>query len=94
MNEARVKRLAGEGQIEFTRKMFRHFYQKGIAAELLSNAIQNGEVVHEEVFSEPDFSFNIKAPKPLSAHEFVCVQTPDGKMVRVVGVMKSKKAVK
>jgi hypothetical protein len=87
MNENRVKRLAKEGYVEFTRKIMLRLSRIGLKTEQLAAAIAKSSVESEDVFSEPDFTFSLTLPKPHSDHRLVCVQTPDGKYVRVVGII-------
>ncbi len=94
MNEARVKNLAKEGKIEFTRKMFRRLLREEIDAAAFGASIAKGDVSGENIYSDPDFSFSMRLPEPYHAREAVCVQTADGKAVRVVGFYQSRKKAK
>jgi hypothetical protein len=91
MNEARVKRLAAEGQVEFTKKMFRRFNRTAMDVGALVRTIAAGEVKDENVFSDPDFSFRMGLSQRDRDGDLVCVQTPDGRTVRVVGYLRMRK---
>jgi hypothetical protein len=92
MNEARVKKLAQEGSVEFTRKMFKRFMKSDTSLTELVKIISLSECKDEDVFSAPDFTFLMGLPDRDRDGDCVCVQSSEGKTVRVVGYIPKKKA--
>ncbi len=52
--------------------------------------LSQSSVKDEDVFSSPDFTCALGTNKPSATMNYVCVQSPDGKILRVVGYMKKK----
>ncbi|MAT38997.1 MAG: hypothetical protein CL946_05270 [Ectothiorhodospiraceae bacterium] len=88
MKQARVKKLATEGHLELTRKMFQKLVGRGVELDSLAGSVAKGEIDEAPAFLEPDDTFIVKQGKKKSDEDLVCVQTHDGKMVRIVGVIK------
>jgi hypothetical protein len=91
MNEARVKKLAQEGSVEFTRKMFKRFMKEGVSLAELVNTISHSECKDEDIFSSPDFTFQMGLPARERDGDCVCVQSSEGKTIRVVGYIRKSK---
>jgi hypothetical protein len=91
MNEARIKKLASEGKIEFSKKMLRRFFKLKIPMQEILRELSRSSVVDEEVFSSPDFTFTLRDTSGETHMDYVCVQSPDGRTLRVVGCMNKKK---
>ena len=90
MNEARIKKLASEGKIEFTKKTFKRFLKLGIPIQQIMIELSQSTVKDEDVFSAPDFTFTLGAKNPTATMNYVCVQSPDGKILRIVGYLNKK----
>jgi hypothetical protein len=91
MNEARVRRLATEGQVEVTVKMFRRLSRKGISLTDMAAQLGRSEMKDENVFAYPDFACLLGLPGKDRDADLVCVQTPDGRTVRIVGYIDNRK---
>ena len=85
MNPARVKRLIAEGQIELTKKMFRRLSGQGLRLSDVVKQLQSSEWKDEDVLAYPDFTFQLGLPRKDRDRDYICVQTADGRTVRVVG---------
>jgi hypothetical protein len=85
MNEVRVRRLASEGQVELTKKMFRRLNRAGVRTSQLVATLAKSELKDEDVFSSPDFAFRMGTAQKDRPADLVCVQTGDGRTVRIVG---------
>jgi hypothetical protein len=91
MNEARVRRLAAEGQVEITVKMLRRLARRGITLRPLIEALAVSELKEENVLAYPDFACRLGTKDRDRAADLVCVQTPDGRTVRIVGYLERKR---
>jgi hypothetical protein len=87
MNEARVRRLATEGRVELTRKMFKRLTRMSIRTSALVARISRCEMKDENVFAYPDFACRMGLRTDARDFDMVCVQTGDGRTVRIVGVL-------
>ncbi len=85
MNETRVKRLASENRVELSKKMFKRFCRDGFVISDLVKMLAQSELKDENVLSDPDFNFQMGLPQKNRKGDLICVQTPDGKTVRIVG---------
>ena len=85
MNPSRVKRLIAEGQVEYTKKMFKRLTAQGISLRTLSGILAASEFKDENVLADPDFTFQMGLPGKVRDRDYICVQTADGRTVRVVG---------
>lgn len=93
MNEARVRRLAAEGQVEVTVKMLRRLARRGIVLRPLVAMLATAEMKEENVFAYPDFACRLGTTDKNRKADLVCVQTPDGRTVRIVGYLERKTSV-
>jgi hypothetical protein len=87
MNLARVKMLAGQGNVEATRKVLKRFSQMDLRLSEIAASMQTAAVQAEDVFSVPDFTFQLRTEKIGDIGDLVCVQTGDGRSVRIVGAI-------
>ena len=85
MNEARVRGLARDEQVELTKKMLKRFSKKQIDLHALFKSLAVSEIKGENVLSYPDFNFGMGLPKKEREYDVVITQTPDGRAVRIVG---------
>lgn len=85
MNETRVRRLAAEGHAELTKKMLRRFGKADISVAACIRMLAGSELKRENVFAYPDFNFQMGLPAKERIMDLICVQTPDGRTVRIVG---------
>ena len=85
MNPARVKRLIAEGQVELTKKMFKRLTQQDVRLGDLVRGLGGWEFKDEDVLAYPDFTFQLGRPGKDRERDYVCVQTQDGRTVRLVG---------
>jgi hypothetical protein len=90
MNEVRVKKLAAEGKVEFTKKIFKRFLRQHLLVADILGELAQSSVKDEDVFSSPDFTFTLGTKDPAGKRDYVCVQATDGKALRIVGYMKQK----
>ncbi|MBI5647033.1 MAG: hypothetical protein HY962_08860 [Ignavibacteriae bacterium] len=90
MNEARVRRLAKEGRVELTRKMFKRLTRDGYAVTDLVTSLTISEIKNEDVLAYPDFACALGTRDTTRRHDIVCVQTGDGTTVRLVGLFHRK----
>jgi hypothetical protein len=84
MNPSRVKRLISEGQVELTKKMFKRLTMQGVAFGPLKQLLSAMEFKDEDVLAYPDFTFQMGVPGKIRDRDYICVQTADGRTVRVV----------
>jgi hypothetical protein len=82
MNEARIKKLASEEKI-FKRILKLNIPMRDVMCELSQSSVKD-----EDVFSSPDFTFTLCANNPTASMHYVCAQSPDGKILRIVGYKK------
>ena len=94
MNETRVKRLVAEGQVELTMKMFKRLTKHGFSVSRLVDQLAKSELKDEDVFAYPDFTFQMGLPQKERDGDLVCVQTADGRTVRIVGYFDKRIKVK
>jgi hypothetical protein len=84
MNPSRVKRLIVEGQLELTKKLFKRLTYQGVDFHQLAHTLAASEFKDEDVLAYPDFTFQMGAPGKVRERDYICVQTADGRTVRVV----------
>ena len=87
MNEVRVRALARDEQIELTKKMLKRISKKQIDLHSLIKSLTQSELKNENVLSYPDFNFGMGIPKKERPYDVVITQTPDGRAVRIVGLI-------
>jgi len=84
MIPSRVKRLIAEGQVELTKKMFKRLTMQGVVFPDLVKRLNASEFKDEDVLAYPDFTFQMGLPGKVRDRDYICVQTADGRTVRVV----------
>ncbi len=87
MNESRVRRLATEGRVEVTRKMFKRLTRMSIRTSALVARVSRCEMKDENVFAYPDYACRLGLREATRDFDMVCVQTGDGRTVRIVGIV-------
>ena len=70
---------------------FKRFMKDGTSLSELARTISCSECKGEDVFSAPDFSFQMGLPERERDGDCICVQSSDGKTIRVVGYIRKRK---
>ena len=94
MNQARVLRLAAEGHVEVTKKLLRRCGRQERSVSMLTQTLAKSELKDENVLAYPDFTFKMGLPSKERDLDLVCVQTPDGRTVRIVALIERMKTKK
>ncbi|MDH7516371.1 MAG: hypothetical protein QHI48_10930 [Bacteroidota bacterium] len=86
MNEARVRKLASEGAVELPSRVFKRFTRLGYDVREMVEALTFAQIKRENPFAHPDFTCTLGSGSERHPWDLVCVQTPDGRTVRIVGM--------
>lgn len=87
MIESHIRKLARERRVEYSRRMLKTLMRRKIPASKVLEIVTQAEIKKENPYVNPDFTCLIGTPSRNPPWDLVAVQTPDGRAVRLFGLL-------
>ncbi len=87
MIESHVRKLGRERRVEYSRRMLKTLMRRKIPADKVLEIVMQAEIKKENPYASPDFTCLIGVASRNRPWDLVAVQTPDGRAVRLFGLL-------